>query len=54
MQNYAKELMIDDRSFEPYKPIEDCTDFIELENGDEDLIFISVEELTILEPYKGD
>lgn len=54
MQNYARELMIDDSSFKPYKPIEDCTDFIELVNGDEDTIFLSVNELTILEPYKGD
>lgn len=54
MQNYARELMIDDESFKPYEPIEKCTDFIELVNGDEDTVFLRVKELTILEPMKGD
>lgn len=53
MQNYARELMKED-SFEPHEPIEKCTDFIELVNGDEDTVFLRVEELTILEPMKGE
>lgn len=54
MQNHARELMIDDDTFQPHKPIEQCTDFIELVNADEDTIFLSVERLKILEPMKGE
>lgn len=52
MRNYARELMLTDDSFKPHSPVEQCEDFIELVNGDEDTVFINVEELTILEPYK--
>lgn len=53
MQVYARKLIIN-ASFKPYSPVEQCKDFIELVDGDENTVFISVEELTTLEPYKGD
>lgn len=54
MQSHAKDIMSDDDTFEPHEPIEQCDDFIELVNGDGDIIYLNIEKLTILNTNKGD